>query len=140
MDGSVGLRIAAIAVLGWIVSQLWDIVKRAIKEAQERDWESFLNYLGPAVIAQFFSFGAKLPLVNLVLQALQLQTTIPVYGDYFVTGVIMSTGANGVFQFVKGLKDLVTSVTGWISGRTLSDEQIQKLADVVLKNQQSKPQ
>ena len=86
--------------LGFIITQITEIIKKLIDNYKSR------GVFIPLILGLAISFAGKLSLVNMVLSALQLNMGINVVVDRLITGIILSNGANGIYEVIKFLGNI----------------------------------
>jgi len=90
--------------LGFIISQITEIVKKVFTYYKTKEF-----YI-PLILGLVIAFTSKLTLCNFVLSYLELNMSINAVADMVITGLLLSQGANGVYEvidFVGNLKEKV---------------------------------
>jgi len=88
--------------LGFVISQITEIVKKAFTCYKAKE------FYVPLVLGLVIAFTSKLMLCNFVLSYLELHMSVNAIADMFITGLLLSQGANGIYEiidFVGNLKE-----------------------------------
>jgi len=90
--------------LGFVISQITEIIKKAFTDYKAK------GFYIPLILGLAIAFTSKLMLCNFVLSYLELHMSINAIADMFITGLLLSQGANGVYEiidFIGSLKEKV---------------------------------
>jgi len=90
--------------LGFVISQITEIVKKAFTCYKAKE------FYVPLILGLVIAFTSRLMLCNFVLSYLELHMSINAIVDMVITGLLLSQGANGVYEvidFVGSLKEKI---------------------------------
>jgi len=80
--------------LGFVITQITEIIKKLIQNRKEK------GLIIPLILGILISFGCKLSLCSLTLSILQLNIGMNWLIDRIITGLLLSQGANGVYEII----------------------------------------
>jgi|GEM_PF-5606598 len=86
--------------LGFVIMQVTEIIKKIINNYKEK--ETWI----PFILALFFSYGCGLNLIQTAMIYLGIELSVNVYLDMFITAVILSQGANSVYELIDYISQL----------------------------------